>query len=251
MVSFEGVATWLTLTEAASLASVAGAVYAAALHGRAVRTAALFNVFVQGQVLYGLAAAIGLRLGQPLGLGAPLLDRLWGDGAAGFGLGTAAALAMVGVLTSVFALGLDLVMFRSARAALARAPIVRVGFWPRVGAVAYGAVSEEVLVRLCILTTLAAAVAWLGAPPLWAATVAIAVSALLFGLGHLPATAGLVRLDRVVVLRCLVLNGQGGVVFGTAFCGWGLEAAMIAHAAANLTIQFALPLVARASGRRR
>ncbi len=101
--------------------------------------------------------------------------------------------------------------------------------------VLYGGITEELLLRWGVLSLLA----WLGwrwlqrtgGPPraslLWAA---IFLSALLFGAGHLPATAALVPLTPFLVARALLLNGIFGVVAGWLFWRHSLEAAMVAHA---------------------
>ena len=64
----------------------------------------------------------------------------------------------------------------------------------------------------------------------------IGLAAGLFGLGHLPATAALLPLTPAVIARALILNGIPGVVFGWLFWRRGLEAAMVAHFAADLVL---------------
>jgi membrane protease YdiL (CAAX protease family) len=71
----------------------------------------------------------------------------------------------------------------------------------------------------------------------------IIIAALVFGLGHLPITSSLIEITPLVVLRALVLNGIGGVVFGRLYWKKGLEAAMIAHFSADIIIQVGLPLL--------
>jgi len=60
----------------------------------------------------------------------------------------------------------------------------------------------------------------------WIANV---VSALLFGLGHLPATGALAPLTPVLITRAVVENGLGGIVFGVLYRRFGLEWAMVSH----------------------
>ena len=62
------------------------------------------------------------------------------------------------------------------------------------------------------------------------------LAAVLFGLGHLPATAALLPLTPAVVARAVVLNGIAGVVFGWLYWRRGLEAAMVAHFCADLVL---------------
>ncbi len=74
-------------------------------------------------------------------------------------------------------------------------------------------------------------------PPPWIFFVAIAVAAVLFGLGHLPLAASLWPLTFAVVLRTILLNAIGGIVFGWLFWRWGFECAVIAHLAADFALQ--------------
>jgi membrane protease YdiL (CAAX protease family) len=111
---------------------------------------------------------------------------------------------------------------------------------PILARVLYGGVTEELLLRWGLMTALV----WLewrllqrrrGTPQpvyLW---LAIVVSALLFGAGHLPAAAALVgELTGDVVLFVVGVNTAFGVLFGYLFWRYGLEAAMIAHGTAHV-----------------
>lgn len=106
--------------------------------------------------------------------------------------------------------------------------------------VLYGGITEEVLMRWGLMT----AIAWLGwrilqrdaqrpsAAVMWAA---IAVSALLFGLSHLPAVAqSLPALSASVVAYTTIGNALFGVVAGYLFWRYGLEAAIVAHVSAHV-----------------
>jgi membrane protease YdiL (CAAX protease family) len=61
---------------------------------------------------------------------------------------------------------------------------------------------------------------------LWGANFVVAI---LFGLGHLPATAYVMTLTPLVVLRAVALNGIAGLTFGYLYWKRGLESAMLAH----------------------
>src|SRR5690625_37887 len=64
--------------------------------------------------------------------------------------------------------------------------------------------------------------------------IAIILTAILFGLGHLPATIEVFgELSTMIVTRALVLNGLLGLWFGYLYWKKGLEYAMIAHLSAN------------------
>lgn len=84
-----------------------------------------------------------------------------------------------------------------------------------LGALLYGGITEELLMRLFLLSL----VAWLfgkwwkttdGVPTAGAFWAAIVVVAILFGVGHLPATAAVTPLTHMLVVRALSGGGDGG-----------------------------------------
>ena len=112
----------------------------------------------------------------------------------------------------------------------------------------YGGITEEIMLRWGVLSFLAWA-GWRllqgrGSPPgpavMWGAIIG---SALAFGAGHLPAVAALAPLTPILVVRTVMLNAIAGVAFGWLFWRRSLEAAMLAHATANL-----VAALARATG---
>lgn len=72
---------------------------------------------------------------------------------------------------------------------------------------------------------------------------AIILASILFGLGHLPATAAVMDIKAIVVIRAILLNGVGGIVFGWLFYKKGLEHAMISHFSADIVLHILLPLL--------
>lgn len=107
----------------------------------------------------------------------------------------------------------------------------------------YGGVTEELLLRYGLMSGLAFVGRVLtgrrssgpGPGVMWTAVV---ISAVLFGVGHLPALAQSVELTPALVARTVLLNAIAGVLFGWLYWRRSLEAAMLSHAA------FHLPLVA-------
>ena len=103
----------------------------------------------------------------------------------------------------------------------------------------YGGITEELMMRWGLMTTLAWG-AWRLAQQeqelprqsiMWAA---LGTSALLFGVGHLGAAAALTPLTPALVARTVLLNSAGGIVFGWLYWRRSLEAAMIAHATVHV-----------------
>ena len=68
---------------------------------------------------------------------------------------------------------------------------------------------------------------------LWLATI---LAAVIFGLGHLPATAALVKLTPLLIVRAILLNGVVGVATGYLYWRYGLEAAVLAHFSADIVL---------------
>ncbi len=200
---------------------------------------------VQAALLIGLLAWLGLRMGHRVGLGSPLLQA-WINARPHPGwrrlrplhaalLGVAAA-ALILLLASL----LDPMLPDTARAA------VQPSAWSGLLAAFYGGIAEELQLRLFLMTLVAWLLTGLGrrAPASWQAWTAIAIAALLFGIGHLPAAAAIWGLDPIVVLRTLLLNGIGGLAFGWLYWRRGLEMAMLAHFCADLALHVAIPLIA-------
>jgi hypothetical protein len=199
---------------------------------------------LQGLVLCGVLAWLGLRMQPRAGLDAPWLRALlarrprppvaW---AASAGLGVLAAIA-VGACAWLLDPHLPARLHPAHAAPAASA-------WHGLLASFYGGIVEEIELRLFLMTLLA----WLAArlvgraptpAAYWSATV---VAALLFGAGHLPAAAQVWPMDAFVVLRTIALNAIAGVAFGWLYWKRGLEAAIAGHFAADLVLHVAAPLL--------
>jgi hypothetical protein len=104
----------------------------------------------------------------------------------------------------------------------------------------YGGLTEEVLLRWGLMTVFTW-LAWrlvqgrrgpVNPALIW---LAIAVSAVIFGVGHLPVASYLIgSLNGPVVSFVVGVNAAFGVLFGWLFWRRGLESAMIAHAMTHL-----------------
>lgn len=194
---------------------------------------------VQVLLIFSVVIFIGLHLGHKVGLGAPILTRalkgkkvskwigriLWPS----IGLGVATAL-LIFALDFAFSFSVDL------RSFTAEVPPVWQGFL----ALFYGAIGEEILMRLFLMTLFV----WISfkikakkkKPTVIGVWIAIILTALIFGAAHLPILASVTELTIVLVIRTIVLNGVGGVVFGWLFWKKGLESAMLAHFSASLIL---------------
>ncbi len=203
---------------------------------------------VQNAILVAIAVALGLLLARRIGLGAPLLEaRLAGETGGGRLRALLLPSVLVGVAAAVLIIALDLLVFARLMDVSGLAPDAPPA-WQGFLASFYGGITEELLMRLFLMSLLAwlLGLVWRVAPhrpapgAFWAANVATAV---LFGLGHLPTTAALVPLTPVVVSRAIILNGIAGVGFGYLYWKKGLEAAIVAHFSADLVLHVLMPLL--------
>ena len=201
--------------------------------------AALALSVVNPLLLLAIGAAVGIRLAPRVGLvslldqwaaqGAEVSSRLRTDLPLAVGLGAGGGAAII---------ILDLLFQPYLPSALREAGAAEAGILVNLlGGMLYGGITEELIVRWGMMTFLAWA-AWRvagrgrpGASVMWGAVLGSAVA---FGLGHLPAVAAAVPLTSMVVIRTVLLNAFGGIIFGWLFWRHTLEAAMVAHASSHV-----------------
>jgi len=147
---------------------------------------------------------------------------------------------VIGLMMVVVVLGLDQLLFSGD--SLVR--IRTIGTMPltvRLGVVAFSSVSEELIYRLGV-STLVASLAFLALRKhseraaqvsIW---LGIAVASVLFGLAHVGNAPSVVH----PILRALTLNGLAALVLGWLYWYRGLEAALVAHFAADAAIYLAI-----------
>lgn len=197
---------------------------------------------VQNGILLSVMILVGMILSERIGLGMPLV-RAWAGGERTV---NPRAVVLPGILVGAV-VGVVLVMIEALfflkRLPAVMLPIFDIPLWKRLLAgVFYGGITEELLMRLFLLSL----VGWLlskwwktpeGMPASGAFWIAIVLVAILFGLGHLPATSVVTPITPLLVVRTLVLNGIAGVAFGYLYWKHGLEAAMLGHMSAHVVLQ--------------
>ncbi len=205
---------------------------------------------VQAIVLFGVATFVGLHLARKVGLGLPILEG-WLEGREvksylksilGISIG-------LGILAGILIIGLDLLFsFAGVSINLTQASI-NPPAWQGFFASFYGGINEEVLLRLFVMTL----IAWMifkirsteeGKPTSAGMWLAIIIAAVIFGIGHLPAVMALTTLTPLVIVRTIILNAVGGIIFGWLYWKKGLESAMISHFSADIVLHVMLPLIA-------
>ncbi len=111
-------------------------------------------------------------------------------------------------------------------------------YW--MASVLYGGVIEEIMLRLFMMS-LIVFLAWKlffrreADPPAGVIIAANIIAALLFAAGHLPSTVQMFgEITPMILLRCFLLNGAGGLVFGYLYRKYGIQYSMMAHAGAHI-----------------
>jgi membrane protease YdiL (CAAX protease family) len=199
-------------------------------------------------ILFGIVIWVGLSLARSVGLGLPLLEDLLRGNNINAALRRILPISVIlGVILGLLIIALDSYVFQPAllaqmgENALAGDSAVNPAAWKGLLASLYGGINEEILLRLFLMSMFV----WLGrfvhrntdgSPGLAVLWIANVLAAVIFGLGHLPATAAMVALTPLVVIRAIVLNGIGGVGFGYLYMKHGLEAAIIAHFSADMIL---------------
>jgi hypothetical protein len=193
-------------------------------------------LLVQPALLLVALTALGLALAPGAGLRSLVADAArWRPVRPA---SRAATLRLLAVTTLLAAgvLAADVALLRLFPASFPGVPHAgELGFAARIGAVLHGGVAEELMLRFGAMTLLVRAGMRL-APGLHARRPglvvwpAIALAALLFGLAHLPAMAGVAPLSGPVVARTVGLNLVLGLLYGWAYWRMALEYAMLAHA---------------------
>lgn len=199
---------------------------------------------MQAMILFGLVVGVGLILAQKVGLPMPLLTRWFyhdeSQRAAGFLRGA----ALIGLATGAVVVAVFVVAFL--RYLPAWPSEAAVPIWKRLLACVYGAVDEELLLRLFLLSL----VLWLvqivtrtdlrtASAGFWVANILVA---LIFAAAHLPAAKALMPLTPVVIAAVMTMNSLAGFVFGYLAWTRGIEAAIAAHFASDLVLHLVGPM---------
>ncbi len=195
---------------------------------------------VQGAVILALAVWAGVALAPKVGLRAPLFEAIAGSSPVAAALRTQLVPGLLGGLA-----GGALLITLSYISPPELATVAEKSPFPLSARILYGGITEELLLRWGFMSLLL----WLlrhfiqrtstlpSASLVW---LAIVSSAVLFGVGHLPAVYVLVGdLPFPVVAYVIGGNTVFGVLAGWLFWRFGLEAAILAHAFAHVVAYIA------------
>ncbi|MEO5886051.1 MAG: CPBP family intramembrane glutamic endopeptidase [Anaerolineales bacterium] len=254
---------FLILWIAAIFSSIAILPYALELQGSALEaidlpiplpTLIAFQT-LQSAILFAIIIFAGMWFASRVGLGMPILDAITRKESVPDKVRAILPLSVgLGIIASLLIVGLDVWVFQPAllkelgdSANALNLQNAQPAAWKGFLASFYGGIAEEILLRLFVMSLFA----WLGrfisktqagkptSTVFWIANI---LAAVLFGVGHLPATSLLIPLTPLVIARAILLNGIGGVLFGWLYWKRGLEAAMISHFAADIVLHVLLAL---------
>jgi hypothetical protein len=193
-------------------------------------------MLAQPAVLMLLLTAVGVALARRAGLRSLVADAARGDPVEMPSAARTWKLAAATVAAAVLVVVADMAFARAFPAAFAGVPqATAVPLAARVGALFYGGVVEELMLRLGVMTALVAAgrrlfLAASARRPALVLWPAIALAAVPFGLLHLPPMAGIAPLTAPLAARTVLLNAALGLLFGYAYWRYALEYAMLSHA---------------------
>ncbi len=221
--------TFMLLWLACVFGAMAVLPYATTLSNIEISSSMLVSGLVQGSIIYGLILWLGLSMAQKLELSV-WPKRSW-----------LVPSMVVGIATGFLLFGFDLFVFAEQSSALMQ-EVTLPELWKRILACFYGAINEEVMVRLFFLTGLA----WLlkKLTPFSKCTImslSILMASIGFGVGHLPPLFQAMEVPGVLdITRILLLNGIAGLAFGGLYWRYGLVSAMVAHFVADVVVHLVL-----------
>ena len=210
---------------------------------------------IVGAVLMALMLALGLGAAAPFGRGAPLLENhpVAAPPAAPPPLRRLGIALLIGVVMGGILLA-ALMLLASVEPQLKARLAARVDqpAWMPWALAVEASVLEEIVFRLFLLS----GVIWLASrlfgekrkkkkmteeagrnPPQAVVWTAVGVSALAFGLAHLPSWMAAASPTPFLIAGVLALNGIAGVVLGRIYWIWGIEAAILCHFAGDMMLQ--------------
>lgn len=204
-----------------------------------------FNAILiaQATIIYAFSALIGGLLYRQAGFRLPLLERALGEEEIrvnmkswfSWTIGTGLALAILIIVGDYvfYKMGSPLSLFEAELPA----------WWAGLMGAFSAGIGEELLMRFFLMTLLTLIFLKLFRTnhtiAVWSAIILVAV---IFGALHLPATAELVELTLLIIVRAILLNGIAGIALGLLYWKLGLESAMVAHFLTDVIVHGLSPI---------
>jgi membrane protease YdiL (CAAX protease family) len=205
---------------------------------------------MQSAILFAAFISLGLVLAPKAGIELPILQRWFYNRTAPLPNNFVRTPLIAGVVMAAILL---LVFYTLFFPRIPEWPVdveAAMPIWKRLLSCLYGAINEEIVARLFVLSLLLWLLRKIGrqrspqASPVifWTANLIVAG---LFAVGHIPAAKVFLPITPLVIVALLTINGSASLLFGY-FC-WkrGLEAAMLAHFSADFTLHVIGPMFFR------
>lgn len=205
--------------------------------------------FIQSTIISVVAIFAGLYFAKKVGLGLPIIEGwLEGKPVKEYLISILPISIGLGIIAGILIIGLDYLFSFAGVVINVTASQFTPPAWQGFLASFYGGINEEILLRLFMMSL----IVWIffkikktekGKPTKIGVWLAIVLAAILFGVGHLPAVTTITALTPMVIVRTIILNSVGGIIFGWLYWKKGLESAMIAHFSADIVLHVILALL--------
>ncbi|OGI11383.1 MAG: abortive infection protein [Candidatus Margulisbacteria bacterium GWF2_35_9] len=200
---------------------------------------------IQSTIMFSILVLFGLIMAKKIGLGLPIIERLINKESLPENTKSIIKRSvLLGILAGTLIILLDFLFGNIKTEMMSN---VSIPVWQGFLASFYGGIGEEILLRLFFMSLIVFIISKLIKPTktitdnnyiMW---ISIIITSVIFGLGHLPATAAIIAITPIVILRAVLLNGVGGMIFGWLYWKRGLEAAIIAHFSADIILHVITP----------
>lgn len=203
---------------------------------------------VQSAIMFFMLTLVGLVISKKIGFGAPILERLIEKKEVKTSIRSITGLSIgLGIIAGVLILLGDYIVSRLGNVNLDLTTYT-IPVWQGFLASFYGAINEEIMLRLFFMSLIIWICLKIKKTDSKKATnrlvwFAIFLAAILFGIVHLPFTAAITAITPLILVRAILLNGIGGVIFGWLYWKKGLESAMISHFSADIILYVLFPLI--------
>ena len=125
---------------------------------------------------------------------------------------------------------LDVLVFASFSEVIEESYAIKPSFEYIFASVTYGAVIEEIMLRLFFMSIIAFIIQKITKKESMNNMILIIaniISAILFAAGHLPTTISTIGITPMILIRCFVMNGGFGLMFGRLYRKYGIHLSLI------------------------
>ncbi|MDN4495030.1 CPBP family intramembrane glutamic endopeptidase [Ureibacillus aquaedulcis] len=197
---------------------------------------------IQISILAFILSFAGIKLARKTGFSLKIIDEFFQKEKIRVEAGSVLLAVVFGVMTAFVLVVMDRFYFQKQIEILGE---LQSGFSLNglLAGVFYGGVFEEIMLRLFFMSL----IVWLmmklfkgnkNRLPNAYYWIAIMIASLVFAAGHLPATNMIFgELTPLLIVRCFLLNGIGGLFFGYLYWKKGFEYAVIAHMFTHISLQ--------------